>query len=162
MLECAGLGLVVLMRQRVRPWPGSRQNACERARVLGHRRFADNSPKQCPRCRLQQLTGPRHPEHTHFRCSVVLPIRTAAHSSAAPSPSRGTARGETWLGYAFISRDFHPLPTTSSPGAPTFDMCQQTNGLVRSILAYTNAGRTQRVAGTETVTAGRRWPGGQD
>jgi len=79
-------------------------------------------------------------DRQHFRCSVVPPIRTATHSSAAPSPSRRTARGETWLGYAFVSADFYPLPTTTSPSAPNFDMCQQTNGLVRSILLIRTPG----------------------
>ena len=86
----------------------------------------------------------------HSRCSVVPPIRTAAHSSAAPSPSRRTARGETWLGCAFVSRDFHPLPTTSSPGAPNSDMCHQTNGLVRSILLI-------RTPGARNVSPAPRW-----
>lgn len=52
--------------------PCSRQEACERAGVPGHRGFANISPMQRPRCRLQP-----------FRASVYRSTVLLAHSNPA-------------------------------------------------------------------------------
>ena len=78
--------------------------------------FPDISPKRCLRCCLQRGRKPRHPGQQCFRCSIARPSVPLPTLRLPPHGCRRTARGETWLGYAFVPGDFHPLPPASSPG----------------------------------------------